>query len=154
MYALLLLTHSWLRWFVLVSLIYTLFRSYKGLVSKNTFSVLDEITFNTTTKIVQTQFLVGLALYGFSPMVRYFLQHFSTAVHQRDARFFGMEHITMMFIAVALVSAGSMRASKKTTDREKFRTIAIWFSLGLLIIFVSIPWEFSPFTRRPYFRLY
>jgi hypothetical protein len=103
---------------------------------------------------VQTQFLIGLALYAFSPMVRYFLFNFGTAVHQRDARFFGMEHITMMFIAVAVISTGSIKAIKKETESEKFRTIAIWFSVGLLIIFLSIPWEFSPFSRRPYFRMF
>jgi cytochrome c biogenesis factor len=102
--------------------------------------------------IVQTQFLVGLALYVFSPMVRYFLQNFGTAVHERDARFFGMEHITMMFIAVAVISAGSLKSKKRKTDRDKFKVIAISFGVTLLIIFLSIPWEFSPFTRRPYFR--
>jgi hypothetical protein len=87
-------------------------------------------------------------------MVRYFLQNFSTAVHERDARFFGMEHITMMFVAVAVISAGSVKANKNKTASGKFRTMAIWFSVGLLIIFLSIPWEFSPFTRRPYFRTF
>ena len=152
MYAILLTIHSWLRWLVLASLLYTLFRSCQGFVRGRTFSFFDEASRNTTVMIVQTQFLVGLALYVFSPMVRYFFQNFGTAVHERDARFFGMEHITMMFIAVAVISAGSLKSRKQKTDREKFKVIAVWFGVTLLIIFLSIPWEFSPFTRRPSFR--
>ena len=154
MYAILLTIHSWFRWLVLASLMFTLVRYYHGWFVGRKFSQLDAVTQSTTVKIVQIQFLIGLVLYVFSPMVRYFLFNFGAAVHQRDARFFGMEHITMMFIAVAVISAGSMQAIKKETEKEKFRTIAIWFSVGLLIIFLSIPWEFSPFTRRPYFRIF
>ena len=152
MYVILLTIHSWFRWLVLASLVFTLIRYYHGWFAGRKFSKLDEVTQSTTVKIVQTQFLIGLALYVLSPMVRYFLFNFGTAVHQRDARFFGIEHITMMFIAVAVISAGSMKVVRKEPEREKFRTIAIWFSVGLLIIFLSIPWEFSPFTHRPYFR--
>lgn len=154
MYPFLLTIHSWFRWLVLASLVLTLFRYYHGWFSGRKLSALDENIQSTTVKIVQTQFLIGLALYVFSPMVRYFLFNFGTAIHQRDARFFGMEHITMMFIAVAVISTGSSKSIKKITEREKYRTIAIWFSVGLLIIFLSIPWEFSPFTRRPYFRIF
>jgi hypothetical protein len=154
MYAILLTIHSCFRWLVLISLVYTLLRSYHGLTSALTFSLIDEVSRNTTVRIVQTQFLIGLALYVFSPMVRYFLQNFGTAVHERHVRFFGMEHITMMFIAVAAISAGSLKVDKNKTAREKFTTIAIWFSVGLVIIFLSIPWEFSPFSSRPYFRTF
>lgn len=154
MYAILLTIHSWFRWLVLLSLVYTLSRSYHGLIRERAFSLFDNIARRATVGIVQTQFLIGLALYVFSPMVRYFLENFGTAVHERNARFFGMEHITMMFIAVAVISAGSVKVDKNQTDRGKFRLIVIWFSVGLLIIFLSIPWEFSPFTRRPYFRTF
>lgn len=154
MYAILLTIHSWFRWLVIASLVITLFRFYHGWFTGRKLSQVDAVTQSTTVKIVQTQFLIGLALYVFSPMVRYFLFNFSTAVHQRDARFFGMEHITMMFIAVAVITVGSEKALKRVTEKQKFTTIAIWFSVGLLIIFLSIPWEFSPFTRRPYFRIF
>jgi NADH:ubiquinone oxidoreductase subunit 2 (subunit N) len=65
-----------------------------------------------------------------------------------------MEHITMMFLSVALLTVGSSSAKRKRTDKEKFKTIAVFFTLGLLIIFLSVPWAFSPFTSRPYFRLF
>jgi cbb3-type cytochrome oxidase subunit 3 len=28
----------------------------------------------------------------------------------------------------------------------------VWFTIALIIIFIAIPWPFSPFANRPYFR--
>jgi hypothetical protein len=152
MYSILLTTHSWFRWLVLVALVFALYRAYRGWLGNKPFSAFEDKTRHISATIVHIQFMLGLALYFFSPIVSYFLNNFSAALEQRDIRFFGMEHITMMFIAVSVISMGSMRAKKKEGDLAKFRCIAIWYSVGLLIIFLSIPWEFSPFTSRPYFR--
>jgi multisubunit Na+/H+ antiporter MnhB subunit len=86
--------------------------------------------------------------------VNYFLENFSEAVHMREIRFFGMEHITMMTISIILLTIGSIKVKKKSTDQEKFKTMLIWYSIVLAIIFLSIPWKFSPFTARPYFRFF
>jgi hypothetical protein len=91
-------------------------------------------------------------LYCISPVVRYFLTFFKTAVHQREIRFFGMEHITMMLIAVVLITIGSMKAKRQPIDKQRFKTMAIWFTIALIIILASIPWQFSPLISRPYFR--
>lgn len=87
-----------------------------------------------------------------SPMVNYFLKNFKDAVHMRDIRFFGMEHITMMVIAVTVITIGSLKVKRRNTDQEKFRTTLIWFLVAFVIIVLSIPWSFSPFTSRPLFR--
>lgn len=152
MYSVLLTIHSWFRWLVLASLLYALYRSYFGWLKGRCFTPFENWVRHATATVSHIQFMIGLGLYFFSPIVSYFVHNFSNAVHERDLRFFGMEHITMMFIAISLITMGSVKAKKRKTDREKFKTIAIWYSLGLLIIFLSIPWEFSPFTRRPYFR--
>jgi uncharacterized membrane protein len=84
--------------------------------------------------------------------VDYFLHHFNAAVHQREIRFFGMEHSLMMFIAIIIITIGSAKAKRKATDTEKFRIMTIWFAVALFIILTSIPWAFSPLTSRPHFR--
>jgi cytochrome b561 len=63
-----------------------------------------------------------------------------------------MEHSLMMVIAIIVITIGSAKAKRKLTDREKFKTMALWFSAGLLIILSSVPWAFSPLISRPYFR--
>ncbi|MDD2950909.1 MAG: hypothetical protein PHU29_08990, partial [Sulfuricurvum sp.] len=61
-------------------------------------------------------------------------------------------HSFTMLIAILLITVGSALAKRKTSDREKFKTIAIWFTIALLLILAAIPWEFSPLVSRPYFR--
>ena len=152
MYSTLLGLHSFVRWLVLVSLAYALFLGYRGWRGNRMFTKHDDLVRLTTATLVQIQLLLGLTLYFISPIVEYFLHHFKVAVHERQLRFFGMEHITMMLIGITVITVGSIRAKRKSTDRDKFKTMALWFSVGLLLILMSIPWGFPPLVDRPYFR--
>lgn len=152
MYPTLLVLHSFVRWLVLASLAYALFRAYRGWRSHRTFSRHDDTVRHTTATIAQIQLLLGLTLYGISPVVEDFLHHFREAVHERQLRFFGMEHITMMLIAITVITLGSVKTSRKTDDRDKFKTMAFWFTVGLFLILISIPWGFPPLVSRPYLR--
>jgi hypothetical protein len=152
MYYLLLAAHSLVRWLVLISLLVAIFRAYKGWLGNRKFSRSDNIIGNATVTIAHVQFILGIVLYCISPVVRYFLGYFKTAVHQREIRFFGMEHIAMMVIAIVLITIGSMKAKRQPTDKQRFKTMAIWFTIALIIILASIPWQFSPLISRPYFR--
>ncbi|HEY8896918.1 MAG TPA: hypothetical protein VIM79_18980 [Niastella sp.] len=152
MYSFFLALHSLVRWFVLISLLIALYRAWSGLLLKKPFSKFDNFIRHTTATIAQTQMLLGIVLYCISPLVRYFLNYFKDAVHQRQIRFFGMEHVVMMLLAVVLITIGSMRAKRQPDDKQKFRTMAIFFTIALLVILSSIPWQFSPLVSRPYFR--
>lgn len=152
MYSTLLSLHSLTRWLVLASLLFAIFRAYRGWRSRKQFSRFDNSVRHWTATIAHIQLVLGLWLYFISPVTDYFLHNFKDAVHQRDIRFFGMEHITMMLIAIVVITIGSAKTKRRQTDIEKFRTMAIWFSIGLFIILISIPWSFSPFTSRPDFR--
>lgn len=144
--------HSMFRWLVLIILLFAIFRAYRGKFKKASFSNFDNTIRIITVKIVQIQFCIGIALYILSPIVRYFLNNFKEAVHLREIRFFGMEHITVMIIAVAVITIGSDKVSKTNDDQQKYKTMALWFTIGLLLILTSIPWSFSPLTSRPNFR--
>jgi hypothetical protein len=154
MYAILLALHSFVRWLVLASLVFTIYKAYQGWFSSKPFTNFDNFIRHSTATISHIQLLIGLLLYYISPIVTYFLQNFNEAVHNREIRFFGMEHSLMMFIAVSVISAGSSIAKRKAKDAEKFRTMAIWYTIALFIIFFSIPWNFSPLVSRPYLRLF
>jgi hypothetical protein len=143
-----------MRWIVLVSLVFAVYRSYSGLRSKRSYSKLDDRTRHITATSGHIQLILGLWLYFISPVVDYFLQNFKEGVHMREIRFFGMEHITMMIIAILLLTIGSIKVKRKTSDREKFKTMFGWYAIALLIIFLSIPWSFSPLTSRPLYRLF
>ena len=152
MYPTILALHSLGRWFVLISLLYAVYCAYRGLLSGKTFSRYDISARYWAVTFAHIQLVLGVWLYLISPIVHYFLHNYKVAVHQRQIRFFGMEHIIMMVIAITFITIGAAKVKRKPDDRGKFRTMAIWFTIALVIILASIPWKFSPLTSRPYFR--
>ena len=152
MYVTLLALHSFTRWLVLCTLLFAIFGGYRGWLLDKPYLKFDNAVRHTTATVAHIQLVLGIWLYLLSPIVSYFLHNFSTAVHERAIRFFGMEHITMMLIGITVITIGSAKAKRKTTDREKFKTIAIWFTIALLVILSSVPWSFSPLISRPNFR--
>ncbi|MCB0059509.1 MAG: hypothetical protein KDE45_20870 [Caldilineaceae bacterium] len=95
--------------------------------------------------------LVGLLLYFFlSPVTKQVMANFSAAMGgDREFRFFGVEHITMMIIAVVFAHLASVFAKRGTTDVKKFRNAALWDLASLAIVLISIPW-WRPFFRMPF----
>jgi hypothetical protein len=155
MYVFLLSLHSLMRWLVLISLLYAIYRSYRGWRLKLPFTAFDDRVRHYTATVAHIQLTIGVWMYFISPVIDYFLHNLSEAVHIRDIRFFGMEHSLMMLIAIVLITIGSVKAKRKTNDAGKFKTVAVWYSVALVIILTSIPWPFSPFSAiRPYFRAF
>ncbi|MBS1683413.1 MAG: hypothetical protein JSS76_01575 [Bacteroidetes bacterium] len=153
MYSYILFFHSIWRWFVLVALMAAIFRGFKGWLRHEPFTKADDTLRHMTATAVHIQLILGLVVYSFSPLIRYFWSNYHEAVHERDIRFFGMEHSLMMLIAVIIVTIGSMLAKRRTIDRNKFKVMAIFYSIGLLVILANIPWPFSPLVSRPWFRM-
>lgn len=66
------------------------------------------------------------------------------------SRFWAVEHMMMMIIAVALAHIGSGRIRKGADDQAKHRAAAIFFTIAFVVIMASIPW--SGINARPLFR--
>ena len=152
MHETLLFYHNAMRWLVLISLVYAIFRAYRGLRLRSTFSKADNSIRHWTATIVHIQMLLGIILYTQSPLVKKFWEDNQEDSLGFDLTFFGVIHISMMLLAVVLITIGSAKAKRKELDSEKSKTMLMWFTLGLLIILIAIPWPFSPLANRPCFR--
>lgn len=154
MYSALLITHSLFRWLVLVSLSYATIRGCHGYASGSVFTKTDDSVRHWTATIAHVQLLLGFTLYFQSPVVRAFFANVGESIRHLNTAFFGVIHIGFMFISIVVITIGSALAKRRATDPEKFRTMAIWFSVALLLILLAIPWPFSPLANRPYLRAY
>ena len=152
MYATLLALHSLIRWFVFTSLVLSVVVAYRGWLTNRPFSKFVNVLRVFTEIFANIQLVVGVWLYFISPIVAYFFANFKDAVGQREIRFFGMEHVTMMLAAMVLIFIGSAKTGKRRTDTARYKTMAIWFSIALFLILTSIPWAFSPLVSRPWLR--
>ena len=80
------------------------------------------------------QLLLGLVLYFVSP----FVQFNSSTMKTGDLRYWTVEHITMMIIAIVLITIGHSKSKKAMLPAAKHKTIAIFYTIALAIIVLAI----------------
>lgn len=152
MYEALLTMHSYVRWLVLVALLLAIYRAGKGYISKATFTPTDNAVRHWAATIAHIQLLIGIILYFSSPVTKYFWANLKEAAPHKQFTFFSVIHMLLMLTAIVFITIGSAMAKRKHADQHKFKTMLIWFSLALAVVFIGIPWPFSPLANRPYFR--
>lgn len=141
MYQIVLAIHNILRWIVLVLAVVALLQAYIGWIGKREYSELDRKAGVFFSVSLDIQVFLGILLYVFlSPITRTAFQDFSTAMTIPEIRFFAVEHILMMILAVILVHVGMILTKKATSDVSKFRRAATWYSLAFLVVIMAIPW--------------
>ncbi len=142
MYEGILVLHNTLRWLLLISIVVTLARYLAGWLGNLSWKKLDNVLGIVFTSLMDLQLLLGLWLYFFlSPKTKVVFADFGAAMKDSVLRFYAVEHISMMLIAVALVHIGRARSKKAKTDRKKFMTASIFFLIALVLIIAAIPWS-------------
>ena len=102
-YAITLWLHSYLRWVVLALAALVFARTAHGVLRGRPWERSDERVHVAFVAAVDTQFTLGLLLYVFlSPFVRAFYADAGAGMKVAVLRFFGIEHVFSMVIAVAL----------------------------------------------------
>ncbi len=151
MYAILLRSHSGLRWIVLAFVLAAIFRAFTNM-SSGKFTALDDKLSLFSLISAHIQLLLGLTLYFISPVVEVALADgMGAAMKDTAARFWVVEHIFGMVVGIALITIGRIAAKKATEDNAKFKKIAVYFTIGLLIILATIPWPFREAVGRGWF---
>lgn len=150
LYAVLLVIHNTLRWLVVGSLVAVLVSGYSGWLRPRPYRPTDGTLRIVATSVAHTQLLVGLYLYTISPIVSYYWSNRPGASFEFS--FFALIHVGLMVTSVVLMTIGSSVAKRQTDDRQRFRTTALYFTIGLLLILIAVPWPFSPLAARPWFR--
>lgn len=154
MYSTLLVFHSLIRWLVVAFLLYSIYRAFVGYLNDKPFSKTDNAFRHWTATVAHIQIMIGIILYTQSPIVKYFWRETEIGLQNLDITFYGIIHIFLMLTAIVLLTIGSALAKRQPTDKEKFKTMLVWFSIALIFIFIAVPWTFSPFSSRPNFRTF
>jgi hypothetical protein len=142
LYAFLLHLHSVIRWIVLLLLLVAIFNS---LVAGNRpFIRTDARTGSILVIFADLMLLIGLALWYFGPRGYKVIQQMGMSAAMKDpyVRFFAIEHLTGMLIAIILLHIGKAQGKKAISDKSKHRRTLVFYLLALLIIIISIPWPF------------
>lgn len=141
MYSFVLAVHNILRWIVLIILIIALVRAFWGWFGKREWDSTDTRVGRFYSISLDIQFLLGIILYFFlSDLTKVVMSNFSAAMSAQEPRFFGIEHVFYMVLAVILAHVGVAAAKRAEESVKKYRRTAIWFSLSLVVILLGMPW--------------
>lgn len=133
--------HSMLRWLLLAVLLYTVITSIIGWKQNKAYTNGHGKLVFYTVLIAHLQLIIGFVLYFMGPWANALTQMGET-MKQPITRFFAVEHLVGMLIAIALITIGSARAKRAANDATRYKTIATLFGIALLLILLSIPWPF------------
>jgi heme A synthase len=135
MYNILKHAHSGLRWVLLLALVVAIvagFQAWKrgGQYKKGAalFALI----------VTHTQLILGLILYFISPLV-----NFNEGFMKNEVtRFYTIEHLTTMLLAIVLITIGYSRAKRKAEDAAAGKSLFVFMLIGLILILLGIPWPF------------
>lgn len=145
--------HDILRWFVLVLLLLSIFKSFSGWRKERAFEPGDRKTWLFTLICLHLNLLIGLylLLFGTMGILSAGLPPGTKLMENDYYRFFWIEHPVSMIIAVVLTTIAYGMAKKPVSDRLKFKKAFWLFLIALLFVLSAVPWPFRHIVGRPLF---
>lgn len=140
--------HSWLRWFAILAGLGAAATAFSAAAGDR--SEKSGLLFMIAMDL---QMVLGVLLYGFlSPYTTGAFQDFGAAMRDPIARFWAVEHVTMMVAAVVLAHLGRVLARKAATPAAKRTRLVVCFGLSTLLMLAGTPWP-GMAAGRPLFRV-
>ena len=134
--------HSYLAYVALAVLFLAVANAIMGLAGNRVFAALGkDFRLSLFALIVcHLQLLVGLVLFYVSPSGLSAIQELDMGGMNAAARLLAVEHPFINVIALILITIGWSRHKKFVEGKKKFKSIAIFYGLGLVLILSRIPW--------------
>ncbi len=134
MYKILLMTHSGTRYLVFLFLVVVIVKSLAGMLGKKPFGKTDNLLSLLLLIFTHIQALAGLILYFVSPWVKFG----STTMSDKLTRYWTVEHILAMLIAVVLITVARSTSKKMSDPTAKHTRLFILNAIALVIVVVTI----------------
>ena len=151
LYSAMLHAHSVGRWIVLLLLLFAIINSL--LAGNRPYIKSDNRLGLLLTIFADLMLVIGVYLYFAGTLGYKAIQSGASAVMKDPYnRFFAVEHLAGMLIAIILIHIGKAQGRRPIGDRAKHRRTMIFYLVALLIILASIPWPFREiFANRGWF---
>lgn len=141
--------HSVLRYLILAAALWSIFQMASGLNGKKVFTKSDKRPALLFMILMDLQLLVGLYLYFFLPngIKKISQVGMGPVMEDKVSRFFAIEHLLGMAIALILVHIGYAVTKKPIEDSKKFKRAFWMFLIALVLMLAFIPWPFRELGR-------
>ncbi len=121
---------------LIITLIFAVIIFLKGYFLKKDYTQKNYKLGLITMILLHTQFIIGL--------VAYFVGNWHSLfgnMKNKDIRLITLEHPLIMIISIVLITIGWSKHKKKRTSENKFKTLAIFYSIALVLCLSRIPWK-------------
>ena len=151
MYDVVLLLHSYVRWFVILAGLLSGVTALTGWLGQRTWRSSDEQRHQGFIMALDVQLLIGLVLYVFlSPTAKAAFADWGPSMKDSVLRFWGLEHAATMILAVGAAHAGKAISGRRRGS-ERHAPMAIGVIVFFLFVLAAFPWPGLP-HGRPFFR--
>ena len=133
--------HSYWAYVVLIILIFAVANAIIGLTKKKEFTDKDLRIGLFALIVSHIQLIIGLAWYFMSPWYKALKADAGAVLSNKATRLLAVEHPIAMILAIGIITIGWSKHKKKTADAGKFKMFAIFYGIGLLLMFSRIPWN-------------
>lgn len=134
--------HSYWAYIAVIILIIAFINAVIGVMQKKEFKEKDLRISLFALIVMHIQLLIGLGWYFMSPAYKALKANgMSETMKDSATRLLAVEHPLMMLLAIIFITIGWSKHKKKTTDEGKFKTIMIFYGIGLFFVLSRIPWQ-------------
>lgn len=139
-YKIILEAHSGIAYVALITITIALINSIIGISAKNEFKPKDRRIALFALIATHIQFVFGLILYFVSPNGLAKIKAVGMGGMQAYDRLLALEHPLVNLIAIVLITVG-WSTHKRAEENKKFKKIALFYALGLILLLSRIPWQ-------------
>jgi len=139
MYSTLKILHRYWAYLVLFMIVVATFNALYKSITKKEYEARDFRMSLFTLIVSHIHLLIGVVLWFAAD----YFSEMSMGEIMKNAtmRSNVVEHPLTMIIAVALITIGYSKHKKKLTSKNKLKTIAIFYTLALILVLAKIPWK-------------
>ncbi|SCY57320.1 hypothetical protein [Flavobacterium caeni] len=135
--------HSGWAYLALLLIVVAVVNSIVGLSRKKEFSANDRKMGLFALVFTHVQLLIGLILYFISPKGYALISQvgMGTVMKTAELRLTVIEHPITNILAILFITIGWSKHKKASTSEAKFKSIAIFYAIGLVLLLSRIPWQ-------------
>jgi len=141
MYSTLQMLHSYWAYLVVFMIVIASINALIKFFGDKEFQAIDFRISLFTLIVTHIQILLGLILYFVSPFGLKNISANGMGGLDPFSRLLAVEHPFVGILAVTLITIGYSKHKKKLTSKPKFKMLAIFYTLGLLLVLSRIPWS-------------
>jgi len=134
--------HSYWAYLVLIMLVLATFNALIKFFGKKEFQPMDFRISLFTLIVTHIQLLIGIVLFFAAGYISIISDTGMGGIMKNDTlRSNIIEHPTTMIAAVVFITIGYSKHKKKLTSTPKFKMLAIFYTLALILVLAKIPWQ-------------